>query len=94
MAEILEQTKEILIDKIQVMNFTVAAWPEKGIGVNYSIGYDDAEGNFKPVEPKQIGFQGEDFERIVNTVADSSLTLYENIKIVLYTEIAKANNIG
>lgn len=94
MAEVLNNTKEIIIDKIQVMNFTVAAWPQKGIGVNYAIGYDNAEGVFVPVEPKQIGFEGEDFARIVTSPADGSLTLYENIKLALYTEIAKANNIG
>jgi len=94
MAEILEQTKEILIDKIQVLSFTVSTWQQKAIGVSYAIGYNDEQGNFIPVEPKQIGFEGEDFLRIVSTPADGSLTLYENIKLALYSEIAKANNIG
>lgn len=87
-----DQQKTIVVNKVQVMNFSVSVNPKQqvGIGINFNTGYEDAEGNFVAVEAKQLGIVGEDFAQIVTSFPDSSKTIYDNIKELLYIKIAEA----
>ena len=90
MSEILKETKTIVADKIQITGFSINTFPvdSRHMVVTYLIGFDDSEGNFKTIElPKQFAIHGAQFDALVSSNPDASISFYENIKIKLYNLI-------
>jgi len=86
MAEQLQQTRTINIDKLEITGFQFVR--DRGgngaLAVSYSLGYEDGEGNVVPVESHQFGIHGSKFDEVVGAMPNPDLNMYDNIKAALY----------
>lgn len=91
MAENLNQSTTIVVDKIQIISFSASVFPreQRSLSVIFAVGYDDEQGNFHPTETKQAAVTGLAFDALVGSNPDSNLSFYENIKAQLYPLITQ-----
>ena len=91
MAELLPQATNISIDKIQITQVSINAYPvnARGITVTYLLGYNNNDELITIGNYRNIAITCDDFDAIANSRPDESISFYENIKRILYLNLTK-----
>lgn len=86
MAKKIATPETIVADEIQIIGFAVQTFPEENAAaqIQFALGYTGPDGKFVGVKHDVKVIRGQAFLDIVAQLPDNKLSIYDNLKNILY----------